>query len=124
MKPSGADDLPRRPLSRRVAAGSATSHGDQRLLGRAKYAPLCCRCTSPALVDPVPPLRPCLSELRDITLFHELLNKRGKAFTLTIGRPVPAAALPADPAAAAAAMKSFVEKDLADDPEADFLEHE
>ncbi len=64
------------------------------------------------------------SELRDITLFHELLNKRGKAFTLTIGRPVPAAALPADPATAAAAMKSFVERDLADDPEADFLEHD
>ncbi|MGH8277651.1 MAG: GNAT family N-acetyltransferase, partial [Steroidobacteraceae bacterium] len=35
-------------------------------------------------------------ELRDITLFHELLNKRGKAFALTIGAPVAAANLPSD----------------------------
>ena len=42
-------------------------------------------------------------ELRDITLFHELLNKRGKAFTLTIGLAVLARRLPADPAQAARA---------------------
>jgi putative hemolysin len=48
-------------------------------------------------------------ELRDITLFHELLNKRGKAFTLTVGPPVSPGALPADPAQAAIAMKSYVE---------------
>lgn len=59
-------------------------------------------------------------ELRDITLFHELLNKRGKAFTLTIGRPVPAAALPTDPARAAKAMKTFVERVLEAEPEAEF----
>ncbi len=51
-------------------------------------------------------------ELRDITLFHELLNKRGRRFTLTIGEAVPASDLPADPAAAAEAMKEHVEKYL------------
>jgi putative hemolysin len=63
------------------------------------------------------------SELRDITLFHELLNKRGKAFTLTIGHPIPAATLPADPAAAAEAMKTFAERVLRDDPAAQFPRH-
>ncbi len=48
-------------------------------------------------------------ELRDITLFHELLNKRGKRFTLTIGPPVAPADLPKDPEIAAAAMKAYVE---------------
>ena len=48
-------------------------------------------------------------ELRDVTLFHELLNKRGKAFRLTIGPPVPPDALPADAGHAAAAMKAYVE---------------
>lgn len=59
-------------------------------------------------------------ELRDITLFHELLNKRGKRFDLTIGRAVSPAALPADPGVAAAAMRVFVERTLAADPEAVF----
>ena len=30
------------------------------------------------------------AELRDITLFHELLNKKGKLFKLTFGEPIPA----------------------------------
>ena len=50
-------------------------------------------------------------ELRDITLFHELLNKRGRRFSLTIGEPVAASDLPADPAEAAA-MKDYVEREL------------
>jgi putative hemolysin len=33
--------------------------------------------------------------LRDITLFHELLNKARQPYRVTIGRPIPAAALPA-----------------------------
>lgn len=33
--------------------------------------------------------------LRDITLFHEVLNKHRQPFRLTVGRPIPAAALPA-----------------------------
>ncbi|WP_227287314.1 MULTISPECIES: lysophospholipid acyltransferase family protein [Paracoccaceae] len=34
--------------------------------------------------------------LRDITLFHETLNKARQPFRVTIGRPVPPASLPAD----------------------------
>jgi putative hemolysin len=59
-------------------------------------------------------------ELRDITLFHELLNKRGKAFALTIGAPVPAARLPADAGEAASAMKAYVEHVLPADPRRPF----
>jgi len=60
------------------------------------------------------------SELRDITVFHELLNKRGKAFTLTVGQPISPHALPADPAEAAQTLKAFVETVLANDPSARF----
>jgi putative hemolysin len=59
-------------------------------------------------------------ELRDITLFHELLNKRGKAFVLTIGEPVPASRLPADAGEVAASMKAYVERFLPLDPERPF----
>jgi putative hemolysin len=37
-------------------------------------------------------------ELRDITLFHELLNKRGGRFELTVGQPIPAEAFEGDDA--------------------------
>ncbi len=47
-------------------------------------------------------------ELRDVTLFHELLNKRGRTFHLTVGAPVSPRALPANPIDAAA-MKAYVE---------------
>lgn len=51
-------------------------------------------------------------ELRDITLFYEMLNKRGRHFRLVVGAPVTAAALPADAVEAAAVMKAYVEKSL------------
>jgi putative hemolysin len=35
--------------------------------------------------------------LRDITLFHEVLNKSTQPFSLTVGRPIPAAHLPKNP---------------------------
>lgn len=35
--------------------------------------------------------------LRDITLFHEVLNKSTQPFSLTVGRPIPAAHLPQNP---------------------------
>jgi putative hemolysin len=60
------------------------------------------------------------SELRDMTLFHELLNKRGKTFRLTIGHPIEPGRLPPDAADAARALQSFVERDLAADPQARF----
>ncbi|HEY3697594.1 1-acyl-sn-glycerol-3-phosphate acyltransferase [Phenylobacterium sp.] len=59
-------------------------------------------------------------ELRDITLFHEMLNKRGRAFTLTIGPPIAPDALPADPAEAVARLKAHVEQALAADPDRAF----
>ena len=59
-------------------------------------------------------------ELRDITLFHELLNKQGKAFRLHVGRPVDPAGLPADAVEATLALKTFTERVLAHQPDADF----
>ncbi|MBI5942208.1 MAG: 1-acyl-sn-glycerol-3-phosphate acyltransferase [Caulobacterales bacterium] len=48
-------------------------------------------------------------ELRDITLFHELLNKTGSRFHVTIGRPIAPDALDPDAAVASAAIKAYVE---------------
>ena len=59
-------------------------------------------------------------ELRDITLFHELLNKRGKTFTLTIGRPVMPGAIASDPVIAAETMKRFVEQGLSSNADVEF----
>jgi putative hemolysin len=59
-------------------------------------------------------------ELRDITLFHELLNKRGKVFTLVIGRPVMPGAIASDPVVAAEAMKHFVERTRPASADAEF----
>ncbi len=52
-------------------------------------------------------------ELRDMTLFHELLNKRGQRFQLTIGAAIAPGDMPADPGEAARAMKRHVETDVA-----------
>lgn len=59
-------------------------------------------------------------ELRDITLFHELLNKRGRSFRLTVGRPIPPEALDADAGKATLAVKAFVEHKLRHDPDGAF----
>jgi putative hemolysin len=52
-------------------------------------------------------------ELRDITLFHELLNKRGQRFSLMVGRPI-------DPHAIEdiEALKHYVERVLPHEPAA------
>lgn len=60
------------------------------------------------------------SELRDVTLFHELLNKRGRAFTLTVGKPIAPEALEGEPADAIARLKAFVEIGLPADPDRTF----
>ncbi len=60
------------------------------------------------------------TELRDMTLFHELLNKRGKTFSLTIGHPVAPVALPLDAAEAARAMRDYVERVLPVSPDRPF----
>lgn len=59
-------------------------------------------------------------ELRDITLFHELLNKHGGAYRLRFGAPIPPARLEGDATAVTERLKTFVERDLARDPRAEF----
>lgn len=59
-------------------------------------------------------------ELRDITLFHELLNKRGRRFALTLGPPIAPAAFDGDAAEATARLKAYIERELAADPERAF----
>lgn len=59
-------------------------------------------------------------ELRDITLFHELLNKRGRVFGLTVGPPVAPGVLDPDANAATLALKRYVETVLAVDPHRPF----
>lgn len=53
------------------------------------------------------------SELRDITLFHELLNKRGGRFSVRFGPSIQPAALAGDTAAVTQAVKDHVEQVLA-----------
>ena len=59
-------------------------------------------------------------ELRDVTLFHEMLNKAGGEFRLTIGPLIPAGALDGDSAAVAVAMKTYVETILPAHPDRPF----
>lgn len=49
------------------------------------------------------------NELRDITLFHELFNKRGSSPELTFGPPIDPAALPKGSAPATQAVRDIVE---------------
>ena len=62
------------------------------------------------------------TDLRDITVFHELLNKTRRAYRITVGKPVPAAALEGDAGAVAAQLQSHTVKALAADPGADFMQ--
>lgn len=55
-------------------------------------------------------------ELRDITLFHELLNKRGREFRLVVGEPIAPAALEGDATEVTERLKAHVEHGLAADP--------
>lgn len=59
-------------------------------------------------------------ELRDITLFHELLNKRGREFSLIIGQPIAPDALDPDANVATLALKTYVEKTLPRHPQRPF----
>ena len=52
------------------------------------------------------------TELRDVTLFHELLDKRGLRYELTLGQPIDPASLPDDPAVAIELLQHHVEHDL------------
>ncbi len=59
-------------------------------------------------------------ELRDITLFHELLNKQGRSFRLTVGAPIPPEALAGDAAEVTLRLKHHVERTLPADPDRAF----
>ena len=59
-------------------------------------------------------------ELRDVTLFHELLNKRGGRFSLTVGPVIPPDRLDADAEVATDALKAYVETQLPQDPDRPF----
>jgi putative hemolysin len=56
-------------------------------------------------------------ELRDITLFHELLNKTGRKFELIVGQPIDPTSLAADTGEATTALKRYVERVLPKHPE-------
>ncbi len=58
-------------------------------------------------------------ELRDITLFHELLNKRGGDFRLTVG-PLIAPGAIGDPAEMTPRLKAYVEQVLPVSPDQPF----
>lgn len=60
------------------------------------------------------------AELRDITLFHELLNKQGRKFSLIFGHPIAPDALDPDAGAATLALKAYVEKVLPAEPDRHF----
>lgn len=59
-------------------------------------------------------------ELRDITLFHELLNKQGDKFNLTFGPQIPWQHLTGDPQAVTDHLRDYVENILPNDPERPF----
>lgn len=59
-------------------------------------------------------------ELRDITLFHELLNKQGDKFHLTFGKQIPWEHLAGDPQAVTDHVRAYVENILPNDPEKPF----
>ena len=59
-------------------------------------------------------------ELRDVTLFHEMLNKAGGAFSLTIGPLIEAGSLGGDANAVATAIQAYVETALPENPDRAF----
>lgn len=59
-------------------------------------------------------------ELRDMTVFHELLNKKGKSFTMTIGAPIQPDALEGDVQDLTKDLQHHCEHVLKHEPEAVF----
>ncbi len=59
-------------------------------------------------------------ELRDITLFHELLNKRGSKFSMTFGQMIDPDILQGDPTALTDRLKQHVAYELLTDRDAVF----
>lgn len=63
-------------------------------------------------------------ELRDITLFHELLNKRGSSFEMTFGPLIDAAHFEGDANTHTVALREYVSTHLAAGPDAAFKSDE
>ena len=61
-------------------------------------------------------------ELRDITLFHELLNKKGKLFSMKVGPPIPPSKLSGPAEEVTLKLKRYVEKDLPRDMDRAFAQ--
>lgn len=59
-------------------------------------------------------------ELRDITLFHELLNKANQLYTLTVGPPIAPETLAGDAAEMSLKLKLYVERQLGANKDAVF----
>ncbi|WP_425416742.1 1-acyl-sn-glycerol-3-phosphate acyltransferase [Oricola indica] len=59
-------------------------------------------------------------ELRDMTVFHELLNKKGQNFRMTIGKPIEPDMLEGDVQDLTVRMQNHCEHVLRDDAEAEF----
>lgn len=59
-------------------------------------------------------------ELRDITLFHELLNKQGKTYQLTFGPIIPWSQAVGDATSITRKIKHYVERVLPESPDAAF----
>jgi putative hemolysin len=60
------------------------------------------------------------AELRDITLFHELLNKEGKTYRLTFGPLIPAEHATGDSASVIRKLKHYIERVLPHAPDTPF----
>ena len=59
-------------------------------------------------------------ELRDVTLFHELLNKKRQKFRVTVGKPIAPDRLDPDAAVASDALRTYVSKTLPFEPNRPF----
>ncbi|GAB4350202.1 MAG: GNAT family N-acetyltransferase [Oricola sp.] len=59
-------------------------------------------------------------ELRDMTVFHELLNKKRQPFRMTVGRPIDPGRLEGDVQDQTVRMQHHCEYVLRDDPKAEF----
>ncbi|MHB2266978.1 1-acyl-sn-glycerol-3-phosphate acyltransferase [Aliihoeflea sp. PC F10.4] len=60
------------------------------------------------------------NEMRDMTIFHELLNKKRKPFSITVGKPVSPDLLAGDAAEVAALLQTHTIDRLATEPDAEF----
>ncbi|WP_048645165.1 GNAT family N-acetyltransferase [Nitratireductor soli] len=60
------------------------------------------------------------NELRDMTLFHELLNKKGRAISMIIGKPIAPEMLDGEPADVAARLQDHAVVRLGEDPQVTF----